>query len=310
MKQKLVVFICLLALVAFSGCGLDRCDTPEEVITKLYSGKLKSADEVRKISYIIGEELQESLYTTYLGDEVYTATGFKNRANYENEFIKKILNIDHTENLKIEKIVRSGTGTMADKNSYYKVNGTIHFKDGSTEILNNGVVHVVLNTNEKNGKTKYLVNIFPVFEQLGFNMYSLGTDDNRKLVTRLSAQYCGDGICFVVVIFNHTDDEYILSDWPKGANVIWGDKSDRLQGPVIINSKNNPIGQHSFVKGKYHAVVLSYFDLGKIVTPEEAKELLKKNNSFTINYLTKGENGLPSLRYEKQPFIFNDIGKL
>lgn len=307
MKQKLVFFICLLALVAFSGCGLDRCDTPEEVITKLYSGELKSADEVRKISYVIGEEDKASLYTTYLGDEVYPALGFKNRADYEKEYIQNVLSIDHVENLKIDKIVRSDTTLKA--NSYYKVSGTIHYKNGSTEILNNRVVHVIPNINEKNGKTKYLVNITPVFEQLGFNMYSLGTDDNRKLVTRLSAQYCGDGIGFIAVIHNHTDDEYILSDWPKGANVIWGDKSVRLRNPVTINSKNNPIGQLSYNRGKYHAVVSSYFDLGKIITPEEAKELLKNNNSLIINYLTMGENGLPSMRSQKQPLVLDDIGK-
>ncbi|KHM51785.1 hypothetical protein NZ47_08405 [Anaerovibrio lipolyticus] len=306
MKQKLFVFICLISLVVFSGCGLDQCDTPEEVITKIFSGELKSADEVKKLFYIIGDEDKASPYTL-MGEEVYTATGFNNRANYENEFIKKVLNIDHVENLKIKKIVRSDT--TFTPNSYYKVSGTIHNKDGSTEIMNNSVVHVVPNSNEKNERTKYLVNITPIYERLDFSRYAFGRGDEKTFGIQLSAHYCGDSICFIAFIENFSDDEYIMAEWPNGANVIWGDKSVRLQKPVIINSKNNPIGQLSYNRGKYHAFVVSYFDLGKIVTPEEAKELLKKNNSLIINYLIAGENGLPSMRSKKQQLVLDDIGK-
>ncbi len=303
MKQKIFVFICLLSLVIFSGCGLNKCNTPEEVITKLYSGEFKSADEVRKILYLV-EDNDNASAISFLGDEVYQALGLKNRVNYENEYIQEVLKIDHVENLKIEKI------DLGHRDSHYKVNGTVHCKDGSTVMLNNKLVRVITNPNEKNGKTKYLIHINPLIEHLDFCTYTFGTDDNKSLGIRVDSYYYGDGICFITVIRNYTDDNYILSDWPKGANVIWGDKSAELISPVTVNSKNNPIGKLSFNRGEYHAVILSDFNFGKIVTFKEAKELLKKNNSLIFNYIIKAENGLPSHHSEKQPLILNNIDQL
>lgn len=305
MKQKLfVVFICLISLVILGGCGLEQCNTPEEVLTKLYSGKLKSADEVRKITYLVEDvdkDKDKVPIIIFGGDEMYHALGFKDRANFENETIQRILNIDHSENLKIEKV------NLSQRSDYYKVNGTIHYKDGSTEILNNKLVPVVSNPDGKNGKTKHLVNINPLFEQIDFCSYAFGIDGNKKFGIRLHSYYHGNSICFVAVIENFTDDHYILADWPKGANIIWGDKSEMLQMPVTINSKSNPIGQNSYNGSKYHATFVSLFNLGKIVTLDEARELLKKNNSLTINYIIRGENGLPSMRYQKQPLVIDDI---
>ena len=302
MKRTLFVFICLLSLVAFVGCGQEQYNTPEEVLTKLFSGKLKSSDEVRKLLYLEEDTDGEKKFTI-LKDEIYDALGYKNRANYEKKFISKILNIDHVENLKIEKM------DLPDMHDYYKINGTIHYKDGSIETLDNGMLPVKLNKNEKNGKAKYLLKAVPFFKLIGDTPYSFTTyEDNKKIWVELYSFYGGDTICFIGIIGNHSDNEFILSDWPNGANVIWGDKSEMLQKPLTIKSANNPIGQESSSGAKYHATFVSVFNLGKIVTVKDAEKLIQENDRLIINYITKVENGLPSMRHQKQPLSLEYIG--
>ncbi|KHM51788.1 hypothetical protein NZ47_08420 [Anaerovibrio lipolyticus] len=300
-------------------------DTPKETITELYSGKLKNVDDINAIItnyYRLGK--------IDCGDEVYHAFGFKSRKDYNNAFFNKILNIDHAENLNVVDLGYT----------FYRVNGTIHFKDGSTEYLNNKILSVVGGeTEDKDPQSemgrllkkiastifpnlfdaKFRINIAPVAAQIGKKGYWVNSSRNGEHLLNIDFEtyYQGDSICFIAYIENLTDDEYILADWPNGANVIWGGKSERLLNPVIIRSKDNPIGTRIVEKKeniselprkedkKYHAVIASSFSLDRVVSLQEATNiLLWDNNKLTINYFTLGENGLPSLSAPKDSWEF------
>ena len=110
-----------------------------------------------------------------------------------------------------------------------------------------------------------------------------------------------------------------MADWPNGANVLWGGKSERILNPVTISRKDNPIGTRKVkVKNKkhylmtpeeeekkYHATFVCSFSLDKVVSLKEATNiLLRDNNKLTINYYTRGENGLPSTSATQEPWEF------
>lgn len=339
-KKLLVAFLCVLTLLYAGGYMHGKPDTPEEALTEFYSGKLKDIDDINAIAtnhYILGPDEDASgnrLFglEEYRVDEVYRAFGFKSRKDYENVIINKLLNIDHAENFHVVDLGYS----------FYRVNGTIHFKDGSTEYLNNRILNVVHYEDEDKisqseiGQllkkiaykifpnlfdAKYRVNIAPVFAQIGKKHYWLYNTQNgeHSLSIDLESYYQGDSICFVAYIENLTDDEYILADWPNGANVIWGGKSERILNPITISSKDNPIGTRKVkVKNKkhylmtpeeeekkYHAIIVCSFSLDKVVSLQEATNImLWDNKKLTINYCTRGEHGLPSLSAPKEPWEF------
>lgn len=341
MARKLFfVFLCMVTLTLAGGCMQGKPDTPKETITELYSGKLKNVDDINAIItnyYLLGpseDALGNQLffYEIDRGDEVYHAFGFKSRKDYNNAFFNKILNIDHAENLNVVDLGYT----------FYRVNGTIHFKDGSTEYLNDRILSVEsFEDEEKNSQSeigrllkkiastifpnlfdaKFRVNIAPVVAQIGKKGYCVNSSRNGEHLLNIDFEtyYQGDSICFIAYIENLTDDEYILADWPNGANVIWGGKSERLLKPITIRSKDNPIGTRKVkVKNKenifelpkeenkkYHAVIASSFSLDRVVSFQEATNiLLWDNKKLTINYFTLGENGLPSLSAPKDSWEF------
>ena len=359
MARKLfVVFLCMVTLALVGGCMQGKPDSPEEAIEAFYSGKFKNSEDLQAIImdyYLLGPDENASGTPLFFsendcGDEVYRAFGYKSRNDYQNVTINKLLNIDHAENLNVVELGYS----------FYRVNGTIHFKDGSTEYLNNKILSVVGGeTEDKDSQSeigqllkkiastifpdqfdsKYWINIAPVTAQIGKKHYWLDNTSNGEhlLSIDLETYYQGDSICFIAYIENLTDDEYILADWPKGANVIWGGKSERILNPVTISRKDNPIGtrkvkiyskdaalvngllarkddkkHHEAISGltseedkKYHAIIACSFSLDRVVSLQEATNLLlRENNKLTINYSTRGENGLPSLSAPKDPWEF------
>lgn len=289
MKRKIfVIFICLIGLLISAGCSKEKCDTPEKAVAKLFSGKI----DYKEVSDILDYE-EHYLFPESARMEHYQAIGYKDYYAYKESLFHTICNIDHTENLTIEH-----TG------SYYTVKGTVYFKDGSISHMS----HMVdINEDvipEKNPTTKYRVFFSPFIYRMGRQNYST-FDGNGNLLfkTELSAYFQGNKYLFIAIFKNHTDKQYIISNWPNGANIIWGDKYEEIPKPIVIKPKNEPVGTTKDGE-EYHATLAYEFDLSRTLQLDEALRFINDNYTLVINYCTEGQSGLPSPSGQEFPLVF------
>ncbi len=287
MKRKIfVIFICLIGLLISAGCSKEKCDTPEKAVAKLFSGKI----DYKEVNDILDYQ-EYYLFPESARMEHYQAIGYKDRYAYKESL--NLYNIDHTENLTMDSV----------DNSLYSVKGTIYFKDGSISYMNHMVKIRELNS-EENPTTKYRIFFSPFIARMGRQNYST-FDGNGNLLfkTELSAYFQGNKYLFIAIFKNHTDEQYIISNWPNGANIIWGDMYEEIPKPIVIKPKNNPIGTTEAGE-EYHATLAHEFDIGRTVQLNKAHLILNDNYTLVINYCVKGQNGLPSPSSQKFPLVF------
>ena len=93
--MKKLIFVIVLLAIAYSYSYINTPKTPEETITKLFSGDLKSAEEVEQLLYFAsGEDLP-------IDNTNYYVFGYNSREDYKNKNIENFLNIDHSKNIKV-----------------------------------------------------------------------------------------------------------------------------------------------------------------------------------------------------------------
>lgn len=290
MKRKIfVIFICLIGLLISAGCSKEKCDTPEKAVAKLFSGKI----DYKEVNDILDYE-EHYFFPESARREHYQAVGYKDHDAYEDRLFHTICNIDHTENLTMDNIA----------NSLYSVKGTIYLKDGSISHMNH-MVHISEDVlSENNPTTKYRILFSPFIFRMGRQNYST-FDGNGNLLfkTELSAYFQGNKYLFIAIFKNYTDEQYIISNWPNGANIIWGDKYEEIPKPIVIKPQNEPIGTTEDGEN-YHATIAHEFELGRTVQLDEAVRIINDNYTLVINYCTEGKNGLPSPSSQEFPLVF------
>ena len=280
--MKKIIFVIVLLVIAYSYVSTPK--TPEETIAKLFSGDLKSAEEVEQfLHFASGEDL-------VFDKTNYYVFGYNSREDYKNKNIENFLNIDHSENIKVKKLFDGESLFMP----LYQVSGSVYLKGNENKPIN---VNEVLQVGKYNNK--YMVSDY------GLNFYGLGSskfglphlaiastdNENIKIIVEITPYYRGNYVAFSLMFDSYTDEELIISDWPDCATMNWSGKTAPLRNVINIDSREVRANiTRDETKLRYATSAIFYFE--KPISPREAENKLR-DSEFKINFIKLGRNGLP-----------------
>lgn len=251
---------------------------------KLFSGDLKSAEEVEQLLYFAsGEDLK-------LDNTNYYVFGYNSREDYKNKNIENFLNISHSENIKVKKLFEGESLSMP----LYQVSGTVYLKGKENKPIN---VNEVLQVGKYNNK--YIVCDYGLnFDSISFSKFGLphlaiaSTDnENIKIIVEITPYYRGNFVAFSLIFESHTDEELVISDWPDCATMNWSGKTAPLRNVINIDSRDVRVNiTRDEAMLRYATSAVFYFD--KPISPREVEKKLS-DSEFKINFIKFGRNGLP-----------------
>lgn len=298
MKKLIFVIVLLFSIVYIYH---NSHEAPEEVIAKLYSGELKSAEEIEQyVNFDFDSETTSDKTNQYGFTDTdnkpkfdyinYYAFGYNGREDYKNKEIESLLAIDHSEGIKVKKLFEEES---LDEN-LYEVRGTVYLKGKENKFVN---VNEVLRVGKRNNK--YVVEdyspnlVYSGHPRLGeLHRAKVSSDDeNLTLYINIIPYYRGNSIAFSIQFLSFTNEELVISDWPDCATVTWDGKTERLRNVIYIDGsdvRENMSGREAMLR--YSSSVVFYFD--KPISPREAEEKIRKSE-FKINFVRRGKNGLP-----------------
>lgn len=290
MKKLILLIVLFFSIVYIYN---DAREKPEDVIMKLYSGELKSSEEIERF---INFNYELEPYNVN-----YHALGYKGRIDYKNKEIERFLNIDHSKDIKVRKLF---TEESLDEN-FYEISGKVYLKGEENKSVN---VNDILRVGKYNDK--YFVEDYgPSLVTSGYlhlgklsRATAYSDDKNIKLGIKIIPYYRGNSIVFSLQIFGFTDEKAILSDLPDCATVTWDGKIAQLQKVLQLDDsdfRSNMSGTKARLN--YLASVVFYFD--KPISPPDVEKKLH-NSEFKIDFIKQDKNGLPVTNESNYTFHF------